>query len=90
MNIGVIKQKIFKDSDGSNNYINVSIEEMDWLLEQVERWEKAYWYFKQDLEELSYVDHEKCTESIELAQLEDLTMFMDELWEEKIKSQEKS
>jgi hypothetical protein len=83
LNLGEIKKKRFKEKDGTNNYMNVSIEEMDWLLEQVERWEKAYWYFKEPLEQLSYVDHHKCTRSIELEQLEDLTMLMDALWYEK-------
>ncbi|MCT6926344.1 hypothetical protein [Metasolibacillus sp.] len=32
-----IKSRIFKDREGVSNYINVSIEEMDWLVEQAEK-----------------------------------------------------
>lgn len=32
-----IKSRITKDSKGISNYINVSIEEMDWLLKQAEQ-----------------------------------------------------
>lgn len=35
-----IKSRIFKDSKGISNYINVSIEEMDWLVEQAEKLDK--------------------------------------------------
>jgi predicted translin family RNA/ssDNA-binding protein len=35
-----IKSKIFKDKDGWNNYMNVSIEEMDWIFEQIETLQK--------------------------------------------------
>jgi len=35
MNIRDIKSKVIKQNDG-NNYINVSIEEMDWCVNQVE------------------------------------------------------
>jgi dsDNA-binding SOS-regulon protein len=86
VNLKELKRKIIKQEDGTNNYVNVSIEEMDWLLAQVENWEKAYWYFKESLESCSYIDHHRCTESVELEQLNDLTMLMDSLWEEKIES----
>ncbi|GIN88669.1 hypothetical protein J6TS2_50550 [Heyndrickxia sporothermodurans] len=86
MHIGEIKKKILKNDDGTNNYKNVSIEEMDWLLAQVERWEKAYWYFKEPVEELLYVDHQKCCESIEIEELNELTLLMDQLWKEKEKA----
>lgn len=56
------------------------------LREQVERWEKAYFYFKDDLENCSYTDHRKCTDVIELVELESLTSLMDELWKEKMES----
>lgn len=56
------------------------------LKEQVERWEKAYFYFENDLEKCSYTDHRKCTDVIELDELENLTSLMDELWEEKMGS----
>jgi predicted nucleotidyltransferase len=90
MNLKEIKKKIIKEKDGINNYMNVSIEEMDWLLSQVENWEKAYWYFKESLENCSYIDHHRCTESIDLDQLNDLTILMDELWEEKMESIKKN
>lgn len=32
-----IKGRIFKDNEGISNYIHVSIEEMDWLVEQAEK-----------------------------------------------------
>jgi hypothetical protein len=32
-----IERKVFKDEDGWNNYMNVSIEEMDWLISEVRR-----------------------------------------------------
>ncbi|KGR88855.1 hypothetical protein [Lysinibacillus boronitolerans] len=32
-----IKSRIFKDHEGVSNYIHVSIEEMDWLVEQAEK-----------------------------------------------------
>lgn len=32
-----IKSRIFKDHEGVSNYIHVSIEEMDWLVEQTEK-----------------------------------------------------
>lgn len=35
-----IKSRIFKDKDGISNYIHVSIEEMDWLVEQAEKVER--------------------------------------------------
>ena len=35
-----IKSRILKDSKGISNYINVSIEEMDWLVEQAEKVEQ--------------------------------------------------
>jgi glutamine phosphoribosylpyrophosphate amidotransferase len=52
-----IERKIFKDEDGWNNYMNVSIEEMDWLIaevrrlnEQNEQIEKDNQQYKQALE----------------------------------------
>lgn len=59
------------------------------LREQVERWEKAYFYFKEDLENCSYTDHRKCIDVIELGELENLTSLMDELWQEKMESLKK-
>lgn len=35
--IADIKRRITKDSKGISNYMNVSIEEIDWLLEQAEK-----------------------------------------------------
>ena len=35
-----IKSRIFKDNEGVSNYIHVSIEEMDWLVEQAEKVER--------------------------------------------------
>lgn len=35
-----IKSRIFKDSKGTSSYIHVSIEEMDWLVEQAEKVER--------------------------------------------------
>ncbi|MED4716253.1 hypothetical protein [Bacillus badius] len=35
--INDIKSRITKDSNGVSNYINVSIEEMDWCVEQAEK-----------------------------------------------------
>lgn len=56
------------------------------LREQVERWEKAYFYFKAGLEKCAYTDHRRCTDVIELDELKDLTSLMDELWREKMES----
>lgn len=36
INLKDIKERIFKNENGWNNYRNVSIEEMDWLVEQAE------------------------------------------------------
>lgn len=35
-----IKGRIIKDEEGVSNYIHVSIEEMDWLVEQAEKLNK--------------------------------------------------
>lgn len=35
-----IKNRIFKDHEGVSNYIHVSIEEMYWLVEQTENFER--------------------------------------------------
>lgn len=35
-----IKSRIYKDSNGISNYVDVSIEEMDWLVKQAEKVEK--------------------------------------------------
>lgn len=32
-----IKRRIYKDENGISNYVDVSIEEMDWLIEQAEK-----------------------------------------------------
>jgi hypothetical protein len=40
INLKDIKERIFKDQDGWSNYIHVSIEEMDWLVEQAEKAEQ--------------------------------------------------
>lgn len=53
---------------------------------KVEQWEKGYFYFKEDLENCAYTDHRKCTDVIELDELENLTSLMDELWREKMES----
>lgn len=37
MDLKDIKRRIFKDGNGASNYINVSIEEMDWLVSQAEK-----------------------------------------------------
>jgi hypothetical protein len=37
MDLKDIKSRIFKGKDGWNNYMNVAIEEMDWLVEQTEK-----------------------------------------------------
>lgn len=42
MDVQNIKSRIFKDEYGISNYINVSIEEMDWLVNQAEQLEKIY------------------------------------------------
>lgn len=40
INLKDIKSRIFKQEDGWNNYMHISIEEMDWLVEQAEKAEK--------------------------------------------------
>lgn len=40
INLKDIKERIFKGEDGWNNYMNVSIEEMDWLVKQAEKTEQ--------------------------------------------------
>jgi hypothetical protein len=37
MDLQDIKSRIFKDNKGNNIYMNVSVEEMDWLVEQAEK-----------------------------------------------------
>lgn len=40
INLKDIKSRIFKQEDGWNNYMHVSIEEMDWLVKQAEKVER--------------------------------------------------
>lgn len=49
-----IKSRILKDSEGISSYINVSIEEMDWLVEMVEQQQ-------QEIERLKEAEFKACS-----------------------------
>jgi predicted nucleic acid-binding Zn-ribbon protein len=49
-----IKSRIFKGKDGWNNYMNVSIEEMDWLVKQAEKVEEHDSFMNELVSKLDY------------------------------------
>lgn len=51
MNLNEIKEKRFKTENGTSSYINVSLEEMDWVLERAELYEKALKRIMSNLED---------------------------------------
>lgn len=53
-----IKDKIVKDECGFSNYLNVSVEEMDWLVEQVEKLNSKVDYYEMKFEELFAIERQ--------------------------------
>lgn len=51
-----IKDKIVKDERGFSSYLNVSVEEMDWLVEQVEKLNSKVDYYEMKLQELFEIE----------------------------------
>lgn len=53
-----IKNKIVKDEHGLSNYLNVSVEEMDWLVEQVEKLNSKVEYYEMKWQELFAIENQ--------------------------------
>lgn len=53
-----IKNKIVKDEHGLSNYLNVSVEEMDWLVEQVEKQNSKVDYYEMKLQGLFAIERQ--------------------------------
>lgn len=78
INLKDIKERIFKNENGWNNFRNVSIEEMDWLVEQADKAQAVdqQWYLlKMELESRLEFE-ERCNGENEINLIHDIQSLM--------------